>query len=292
MTYRNKEQLSVVGCRLSTTENRQLTTLFCGLVFCGSLFAQSQPPRAVEPDAPPHDITKVDAAPLGGAIAVPLPEADRKRLQRYEIPELAGSRQALGSQLVNGELPKPIIDYIVKNANVQQRLTIFQGGLVVVNVAGAGGTIHKKLILPKDALDNYLRMISPAALERIRAGSLAAPRDGRGVTLRVYTKAPDFVERSFDPMAVPPKQLNDQVAPMQDLLRAISEDREVTNTVAGYMPAVGDELVGDDRKVYRVARVIDGHIVELRCTSQPTSVYVDVKSLYNYFIGTTGAARQ
>src|ERR1700694_1767800 len=102
MTYRNGKQLSVVGCRWSTTENRQLTTLFCGLLFAGSLFAQSQPPRAVEPDAPPHDITKVDAAPLGGAIAVPLPEADRKRLQRYEIPELAGSRQALGSHFVNG----------------------------------------------------------------------------------------------------------------------------------------------------------------------------------------------
>jgi len=292
MTYRSGNRFSVVGCRLSTTENRQLTTILACLLLSGSLFAQSQPPRAVEPDAPSHDISKVDAAPLGGAIAVPLPEADRKRLEKYEIPELAGSRQALGSQLVGGELPKPIIDYIAKDANVQQRLTIFQGGLVVVSASGAGGTIHKKLIIPKDALDNYLKMISPVALEKIRAGSLAAPRDGRQVTLRVYTKPPDFVERSFDPAAVPPKQLNDQVAPMQDLLRAISEDREVTNTVAGYMPVVGDELVGDDRKVYRVARVIDGHIVELRCTSQPTSVYVDVKSLYNYFIGTTGAARQ
>ncbi|HEY8849553.1 MAG TPA: hypothetical protein VIO12_09685, partial [Thermoanaerobaculia bacterium] len=105
---------------MSTTENRQLTTILACLLLSGSLFAQSQPPRAVEPDAPSHDISKVDAAPLGGAIAVPLPEADRKRLEKYEIPELAGSRQALGSQLVGGELPKPIIDYIAKDANVQQ----------------------------------------------------------------------------------------------------------------------------------------------------------------------------
>src|SRR5438132_7330295 len=155
MTYHSYKRLSVVGCRLSTTENRQLTTLLGCLLLSGSLFAQSQPPRAVEPDAPPHDISKVDAAPLGGAIAVPLPEADRKRLEKYEIPELVGSRQVLGSQLVGGELRKPIIDYIAKDGKIQQRLTIFEGGLVVVNVAGAGGTIHKKLIIPKDALDNY-----------------------------------------------------------------------------------------------------------------------------------------
>src|ERR1700688_2929177 len=121
MTYHSNKPLSVVGCRLSTTENRQLTTLLGCLLLSGSLFAQSQPPRAVEEETPPHDISKVDAAPLGGAIAVPLPEAQRKKLQKYEIPELAGSRQALGSQLVGGELPKPILDYIARDANVQQR---------------------------------------------------------------------------------------------------------------------------------------------------------------------------
>src|SRR5438132_4065417 len=152
MTYHSYKRLSVVGCRLSTTENRQLTTLLGCLLLSGALFAQSQPPRAVEPDAPPHDISKVDAAPLGGAISVPLPEADRKRLERYEIPELAGSRQALGSQLIGGTLPKPIIDYIARDANVQQRLTIFEGGLVVVSVAGAGGTMRKKVIIPEDPL--------------------------------------------------------------------------------------------------------------------------------------------
>ena len=66
----------------------------------------------------------------------------------------------------------------------------------------------------------------------------------------------------------------------------------MTNTVAGYMPKPGDQLVGDDRKVYRVVRVMDQRIVELRCTSQPISIYVEVKDLYNYFIGTTGASEQ
>ena len=103
---------------------------------------------------PPHDITQVDAAPLGGAIATPLPEAQRKQLMKYEIPELAGSRQALGSQLLNDTLPRPMVDYVVQDAKVQQRISIFQGGLVVVDVRGAGGPIRKRVIIPDDALQD------------------------------------------------------------------------------------------------------------------------------------------
>jgi len=56
------------------------------------------------------------------------------------------------------------------------------------------------------------------------------------------------------------------------------------------MPKAGDQLVGDDKKVYKVIRVVNDKFVELRCLSQPTTIYVDVKDLYNYFIGTPGAA--
>src|SRR5947199_10236356 len=92
--------------------------------------------------APPHDITQVDRAPLGGAIATPLPEAQRKQLMKYEIPELSGSRQALGSQLLNDTLPRPLVDYVVQDAKVQQRISIFHGGLVVVDIRGAGVPIR------------------------------------------------------------------------------------------------------------------------------------------------------
>jgi hypothetical protein len=241
---------------------------------------------------PPHDITMVDPAPLGGAIAVPLPEAQRRRLQRYEIPELVGSRQALGSQLINGALPRPILDYIAQDTKIVQRLSIFDGGLVVINVKGAGGPIRKKVILPNDALKNYMTMISATALTAIHQTSLSPPRDDRRSVLRVYSAADKYVERAFDPSSALPKTLNDQIVPLRDLLRALCEDRTVTNTVAGYMPKRGDQLVGDDRKVYRVERVLDQGIVELRCTSQPTTIYVAIKDLYNYFIGTTGAAQQ
>ena len=64
----------------------------------------------------------------------------------------------------------------------------------------------------------------------------------------------------------------------------------MTNSVANYQAQVGDQLVGDDQKIYRVMRIADGHIVELQCLSQPTRLYVEMKDLYLYFIGTPGVA--
>src|SRR6266498_3271235 len=98
------------------------------------VIAFSPPDILTAQQIPTHDISMVDKAPLGGAIATPLPEAQRKQLAKYEIPELAGSRQALGSQLIEGTLPQPLVDYVAQNAKLQQRLSIFQGGLVVVDV--------------------------------------------------------------------------------------------------------------------------------------------------------------
>jgi hypothetical protein len=239
---------------------------------------------------PPHDITQVDAAPLGGAIATPLPEKQRKQLMKYEIPELAGSKQALGSQLLDGALPRPMVDYVVQDAKVQQRLSIFQGGLVVIDIRGAAGPMRKKVIIPDDALKNYMKSVSTIGL--VRQSDIPRPRDDRRAFLRVYFGPNDYTERAFDPAAALPHALNDQISPLRDLLRAITEDRAVTNSIAGYMPKEGDELVGDDRKVYRVVRVMNESIVELRCLSQPTTMYVAVKDLYNYFIGTTGASQQ
>ncbi|HEX7679496.1 MAG TPA: hypothetical protein VF713_15295, partial [Thermoanaerobaculia bacterium] len=128
------------------------------------------------------------------------------------------------------------------------------------------------------------------ALAAVNNGELSKPRDTRQALLRVYDSQMSFVERQFDPMSTLPKTLSDQVVLMQDLMRAIYLDRAVTNSVAGYMPKAGDQLVGDDKKIYQVTRVVSGKIVELRCLSNPTTIYVDVKDLYNYFIGTPGAA--
>ena len=229
-----------------------------------------------------HDITKVEPAPADAAAATPGP---RKPMKKYDIPDLAGATQALGSQLIDGRLPKPLIDYLAVSDDVYQRISIFEGGLVVVNMTGASA-IRKKVMIPVDALDAYIKAASPEVLREIDQKSLAAPKATRRAQLRVYDKDGGFVERLFDPGHVLPKTLNRPVAPLRDLLRAISEDRDVTSSVAGYQPKPGDELVADDQKVYRVIRVAGPNgIVELKCLSAPTTIYIAQKDLHQYFVG-------
>jgi hypothetical protein len=250
---------------------RSLVLLFAGLL--------------AVPGTAQHDITKVDPAPPQSAISTPLPEKQERRLKKYEIQELAGARQALGSQLIDGRLPKPLIDFVTHEGSVEQRLSVFEGGLVVVAMTGAA-SIRKKVLIPGDALDAYLGAISPDGLQKVDARSLAVPERGRTARLRVYRDDGSHVERIFHPGRVLPKSLGDQLGPLRDLLRAVSEDRSVTSSVAGYEPQIGDELVADDHKVYRVERLIGGAgVVELRCLDAPATIYVMKSDLHLYFIG-------
>lgn len=257
--------------------------VICHLGSAIPVHGQTAPPP---PDQ--HDISKVDPAPLGGAIATPLPESEARKLRKYNIEELAGSKQAVGSQLIDGRLPKPLLDYHVRSSAIDQRISFFEGGLVVVRMSGAGGTIQKRVIIPADAMKKYLDLASADRVEHITTNQLTAPHENRIALVRVYRDS-SYVERTFDPAGAQPKTLHDALMPLQDLLRAISEDRAVTSTLPNYDPHVGDELVADDRKTWRVARIIpNGDIVELHCTSQPTIMYVSKKDLYNYFVGRSG----
>lgn len=239
-----------------------------------------------------HDISKVDPAPPGTVIATPLPEKQRRQMKRLDIPELVGAKQALGSQLIDGRLPKPVLDYVIVDNNVEQRLSIFEKGLVVVRMSGAGGTMMlKRVIIPDDALKAYLKSATPDALAMVAAKDVSAPDKNRRSLLRVYRPNGEHVELAFDPVGVIPKRLGDQVHPIEDLIRAISLDRAVTNTVADYQPRVGDELVSDDRKTWRVERVMK-EVVELHCVGQPTIMYVDKKDLANYFVGKPVASNE
>lgn len=230
-----------------------------------------------------HDISQVEPAPSGSAVATPIPM--KRGYKKYDIPDLAGAKQAVGSQLIDGRLRKPMVDFIVVEGPVEQRVSIFEGGLVVVNMTGAA-TIRKKMLIPDDALHSYLVAVSAESLRTVDEHSLAAPEATRRGLLRVYDAEGAFVERTFHPGRVLPKPLTDQIEPLRDLLRAISEDRDVTSSVAGYEPQAGDELVADDQKVYRVMRVVDGaDVVELKCLDAPTTIYVAKKDLHLYFVG-------
>lgn len=231
-----------------------------------------------------HDISKVEPAPEGGAIATPIPT--NRGMRKYDIPDLDGARQALGSQLIDGRLRKPLMDLLVREGSVEQRVSVFEGGLVVVNMTGAA-TIRKKVLIPEHALESYLEAVNAKALRAVDGRWLVpADPDNRSL-LRVYAEDGTYVEREFNPTRVLPKALDDQITPLRDLLRAISEDRSVTSSVAGYEPKPGDELVADDQKVYRVVRVIEGgeSVVELKCLDAPTTIYVAKKDLYLYFVG-------
>jgi hypothetical protein len=249
------------------------------------------PPTPTDVQGEPHDIATVDEAPLGGVIAIPLPETQRRQMKRYDVPELVGARQALGSQLVEGRLPRPLFDFVVTNGPLTQRLSLFEKGLVVVWMSGAGGTMRKKVILPSDAFAAYRKSASPDIVATVTEHDVTAPETNRSSRLRVYRDDGSHVEVLFDPVGFIPKRLADAVHPLEDLLRVISEDRTVTSSIAGYEPHVGDELVGDDRKTWRVDRVIaEANIVELHCIGQPTVIFVAKKDLYNYFVGKKAAA--
>jgi hypothetical protein len=237
----------------------------------------------------PHDISEVDAINPGAIISIPLPPKSQRQMKKYETPELVGARQALGSQLVNGELPRPLLDFVTKSGMIEQRLSIFDGGLIVVSMSGALGTMHKKLLIPDDALAAYRRAAAPEMLAVIHPNDVSKPDEARRSLLRIYRDDGSHVELAFNPAGTVPKALADEIRPLEDLLRVISEDRTLTSSVAGYEPAPGDELVGDDQRTWRVERVTETGIVELHCVSQPTVVYIDKHFLYNYFVGKRAA---
>lgn len=236
-----------------------------------------------------HDITRVEPVAPDAAVSTPMPAKQQRWMKKYDMPELSGATQALGPQLIDGRLPRPLIDYIAHEGTIEQRISIFEGGLVIVKMTGAS-TIQKKVIIPADALKQYTGKVTADAIRAIDQRQLAPAEPSRRSLLRVYAADGTHHEIVFHPDRVPPKELNDQVSPLRDLLRAISEDRGVTTSIAGYEPKPGDELVGDDQKVYRVVRVAEGRgVVELRCLDAPTTIYVAKKDLHLYFIGTRRA---
>jgi hypothetical protein len=248
------------------------------LILSASSFAQA-----------PRDITTVDPAPPGTAIAV-MPEDPRIDPSKYEIPELAGATQAIGSQLIDGRLPRPLIDYWTRSAAVTERLTLFEGGLLAVRLSVPGGEIRKKVILPPDAVAAYRSELSPPVLRRMPTFHRSDNALWNGL-IRVYDPAGTPVERRFDSTAILPRELEQFRMVMQDLLRAVCQDREVTNTVAGYTPQIGDRLVSDDQRVFEVTSFMgDGQFVELRCISDPTRMYVAVKDLHLRFVGSLRTA--
>ena len=222
---------------------------------------------------------------IGFAIAIPTPEQREIDPEKYEIPELAGCMPGTGSHLVDGRLPRPIADYRVRMKDVSQRISIFENGLVAMEFSTGAGAVRKRVLLPDDALKVYRDHLSVKTLATV-PDDLMYDLTGDTALLRIYDDKGTYVERKFSASLIVPESLESLRATLNDLIRVMSEDREVTNPLAAYKPVVGDRLISEDRKTYEIKRLIDpGNILELRCEQEPVTIFVDVEDLHNYFVG-------
>ena len=228
----------------------------------------------------------------GSAIAVPIPPDEQIDRRRYEVPELAGAEVARGSFLIEGRLPRPIADYSATMAGIRQRISLFENGIVAVSMTGTGGSIRKRIIIPPDALQQYKRSLDPDLLADLPVTQTAGPNQDRAA-LRIYRGDGSMVERTFNPTIVQTVTLGKPIHILNDVLRVLSEEREVSNSLTGYAPKVGDHLIADDEQTFRVVRVLqNGEYVELISTREPLTLYVATKELSNYFIGKRRAPKR
>lgn len=232
------------------------------------------------------------APPPGSAIAVPLPPSDQIDRRRYEVPELSGAEVARGSFLIEGRLPRPVADYSATMAGIRQRISLFENGIIAVSMTGTGGTIRKRILIPAEALQQYRRSLDPEVLADLPPTQTAGPTQDRAA-LRIYRQDGSIVERTFNPMVVQSVTLGKPILILNDVLRVLSEEREISNSLTGYTPKVGDHLIADDEQIYRVVRVLqNGEYVELISTREPLTLYVATKDLHNYFIGKRRAPKR
>ncbi len=202
-----------------------------------------------------------------------------------QFPELAGAERVEGPVRVDGQLARPYLDYSTAASGASQRLSLFQNGLAVVTTENGGKTLHKRLLIPPGAVDAYREMLSTRKLSEIsQLPDKGTPTPGRE-TIRIYDRKGAFVERSFDPSFILSGDLERMRGLLLDLMRVISEDREITNVMDAYQPEAGDQLLSEDFQRWLVVRVIaDSGYVEMRSMSDPLSQFVAIDDLSTRFL--------
>lgn len=225
----------------------------------------------------------------GTAISVPLPDLDSRKFRKYEVVELSGALPVGGSLLVDGELPAPIVDYLTRLRSIRQRVSIFENGVISVELSGAGGRVEKKVLMPPDAVASYREFFASCDLGSFRPIDQGSEDDR--VTIRLFDPDGGSIEKRFPATALIPENVERMRLVLDDLLRALSEDREVTNPISLWEPREGDTLLGGDQKTYRVVRLLQGEFIELVCTTEPVRRFVPIKDLHLYFVGAVPSNR-
>jgi hypothetical protein len=229
------------------------------------------------------------AQPEGVAISVPVPDLDSRKFRRYEVIELSGAVPVDGTLLVEGRLPAVVVDYVSQLGSIRQRAAIFENGVISVELSGVGGRVEKKVLLPRDALDAYRAFFAACDLASFRPIDHGSEADH--VLLRLAAADGAVIEKRFPATALVPENVERMRMVLDDLLRALSEDREVTNPIALWKPRVGDTLLGGDQKQYTVVRILDSQFIELVCATEPVRRFVPVKDLHLYFVGSISPER-
>jgi hypothetical protein len=261
---------------------RRITKLALGAAIAAVAAASSATPSSAQDRAPiPTE--------LGTAISIPTPDEGQVDRRKYNTAELNGAAPAIGSQLIDGRLPRPVLDYVAKSAASMQRISFFEGGLVVVHMEAGGARLRKRVRIPAGAVDVYLDLLSPTQIDLLAENdqglSIAAERS----FIRRYRDDGTPVEIAFSNSRVLPSEIQRLRTVLDDLVRILAEDREVTNPMIAYTPRLGDRLIGEDQQLYKVTAINNqGAMLELTSTRDPVKIFVATKDVFTYFHAVLG----
>lgn len=247
---------------------RRLTVLAALFVATGSLLAQNVPQSISATDVP----TGVVVEEAG---------RDKSSDEPYDVPELYGSRP---HELRSGErLPQVLAEYVVRSGKLLQRISIFDNGVGVVHLRGGEGNATRRLLLADEPIDTVRKVMEQIDIHGLRTSDPF--RDPSEYAELRIARGGKLVSIALGANEVQPQSIETLRVVMSDLLAAMMQDRQISNPIAQYHASVGDRLVSEDGRTYRVTRLIeDGSVVELEMTSKPLRIVVPSNLLYKMFV--------
>ncbi|MBI2213321.1 MAG: hypothetical protein HYU52_06715 [Acidobacteria bacterium] len=262
------------------TAHRIRRLLLAAAVVATAAVASASPTAAQQSPVPTE---------LGTAISIPTPDEHKLDTRNYNTAELNGAAPAIGSQLIDGRLPRPLLDYGSASSGSLQRISFFEGGLVVVHVQAGGARLRKRVVFPAGAIDVYLEMLSPEQMKMLATSDMGLAISKDTGFIRRYLPEGTPVGIEFSNSRVLPAEVQRLRTVLDDLVRILAEDREVTNPMIVYKPRLGDKLIGEDQKLYKVTAIKnEGTLLELTSTKEPITIFVATKDVFTHFHAVLG----